>query len=224
MNSTIKYVGVDGGEYLVHFGILGQKWGVRRFQNPDGTLTEAGKKRYYKDWKRERAAYNRGTWRPGDPRTDIDASLFNNTKRESDKDLAKAYQEEEAAYKRVVQGEEDYVSTYESVAREARQKARDRIAAEPTPFYLSKDAWADALYEQEELSANQKYKSVLAEKEAERNSAWAAYNKAQALTTRLAETRIKDMLPKHASASAARTLLYSLNDLIYENGEWNQKE
>lgn len=33
-------------DYLVHHGIKGQKWGVRRFQNPDGTLTDAGKKRY----------------------------------------------------------------------------------------------------------------------------------------------------------------------------------
>lgn len=31
---------------LTHYGILGQKWGVRRFQNPDGTLTAAGKSRY----------------------------------------------------------------------------------------------------------------------------------------------------------------------------------
>lgn len=31
---------------LQHFGIKGQKWGVRRFQNEDGTLTEEGKKRY----------------------------------------------------------------------------------------------------------------------------------------------------------------------------------
>lgn len=36
-------------EYLEHHGILGQKWGLRRFQNKDGSLTEAGKKRRVKD-------------------------------------------------------------------------------------------------------------------------------------------------------------------------------
>ena len=41
------------GQYIIHrddelrhFGIRGMHWGVRRFQNEDGTLTEAGKKRY----------------------------------------------------------------------------------------------------------------------------------------------------------------------------------
>lgn len=32
--------------YLVHHGIKGQKWGVRRYQNEDGSYTEAGKSRY----------------------------------------------------------------------------------------------------------------------------------------------------------------------------------
>lgn len=31
---------------LYHYGIKGQKWGVRRYQNEDGTLTPEGKKRY----------------------------------------------------------------------------------------------------------------------------------------------------------------------------------
>lgn len=33
-------------DYIAHHGILGQKWGVRRFQNKDGTYTSAGRKRY----------------------------------------------------------------------------------------------------------------------------------------------------------------------------------
>lgn len=35
-------------EYLAHHGILGQKWGVRRFQNANGSYTAEGKKRHAK--------------------------------------------------------------------------------------------------------------------------------------------------------------------------------
>ena len=34
---------------LYHHGVKGQKWGVRRYQNPDGTLTPEGKRKYYND-------------------------------------------------------------------------------------------------------------------------------------------------------------------------------
>lgn len=34
---------------LYHHGILGQKWGVRRYQNEDGSLTATGKKKYADD-------------------------------------------------------------------------------------------------------------------------------------------------------------------------------
>ena len=49
-------------DYIKHHGIRGQRWGVRRFQNKDGTLTSAGEKRYYEDTKSARkdskATYN----------------------------------------------------------------------------------------------------------------------------------------------------------------------
>ena len=35
-------------EDICHYGIKGQKWGIRRYQNADGSLTPAGKQRYYK--------------------------------------------------------------------------------------------------------------------------------------------------------------------------------
>ena len=39
---------VSETDYLEHHGIKGQKWGIRRYQNPDGSLTETGKKHYLK--------------------------------------------------------------------------------------------------------------------------------------------------------------------------------
>lgn len=41
-----KYVIIPDENFLMHHGIKGQKWGVRRFQNLDGTRTAAGKNRY----------------------------------------------------------------------------------------------------------------------------------------------------------------------------------
>ena len=42
----MEFKAVYADEALAHHGIKGQKWGVRRYQNPDGTLTDEGQRRY----------------------------------------------------------------------------------------------------------------------------------------------------------------------------------
>lgn len=45
----MESVFIPHSDYLEHHGIKGQKWGLRRYQNPDGSYTEEGKKRYLND-------------------------------------------------------------------------------------------------------------------------------------------------------------------------------
>ena len=83
---------------LYHHGILGQKWGVRRYQNADGTLTAEGKLRYKQEvqkmaqkdaqrWSDARVAYGEGA---GTRRKLIDKEI---NQKKKDKTYAKAYEE-----------------------------------------------------------------------------------------------------------------------------------
>lgn len=58
-------------DILAHHGIKNQRWGFRRFQNPDGSLTEAGKRRYRKLSDKEERIQSKKKELVGDKQPDI---------------------------------------------------------------------------------------------------------------------------------------------------------
>ena len=109
---------LDDRNFLEHHGILGQKWGIRRFQNPDGSLTEEGKIRYNKDSKKlvdlsTSIAELEDITRQYDLRNSLENAKNNNTKILMDKDAS-----------------ESFKSTYHLALNLAKKYAKDNISTE----------------------------------------------------------------------------------------------
>lgn len=87
---------------LYHWGVKGMKWGVRRYQNKDGSLTPAGQKRYDRDVRENNA-------KKKDNRINIDGP---DAKRWAREDTERA--------KRTVDASSDLVRQAKSIERETR--------------------------------------------------------------------------------------------------------
>lgn len=76
---------VTASDTLAHHGIKGMKWGVRRYQNPDGSYTAAGRERY---GRLERVAehYDKGAKK----NLEVRAKVRSNIESRYDKKIAKA--------------------------------------------------------------------------------------------------------------------------------------
>ena len=55
------YYQKNNDDELMHYGVLGMKWGVRRYQNKDGSLTPAGKKKVSNDSKMYKHKYEKAS-------------------------------------------------------------------------------------------------------------------------------------------------------------------
>ena len=86
-------------EYLMHYGVKGQKWGIRRYQNKDGSLTEEGRKHYMYPSRRIRA---------GKTKSDVERIINTMSKDEKDRlalddnDLYLTYEQGSTVAKRIL--------------------------------------------------------------------------------------------------------------------------
>lgn len=118
------------GTSLYHHGIQGQRWGIRRYQNPDGTLTEEGKRRYLNP---DGTLNRRGERKLGNP------GLSRDAKARYRKEIASALEKSESGSKAIMK-------SAEKIAGFNKNNKRDKTPAETTLRAMSDAAKATSKF------------------------------------------------------------------------------
>ena len=121
MNREEYYASLEAykDNYLEHHGILGQKWGIRRYQNPDGSYTAAGKKRYGIDSEEKSAKQYQ--------------------KRLNDLDRGLAYNKK--SYNPMARKESKYISKSEKAEIKGNSKKAERYKAKAEKIHSKADKY-----------------------------------------------------------------------------------
>ena len=191
---------------LYHYGIKGQKWGIRRFQNPDGTLTAEGRTRYgvekleKKQQNRARKAYQKKAGHH------VFSFAWHST--------GKNYDEVNENFKKSFKTD----TTYKELSKKSFDAEKKRLMLEKTAYKNGKTDYA--LYEKI-VNSKEYIKLTQASDDAANRKEEYVRNVAKTYVNAIKDAKMKDLHISEKDKAFARDYVSdSLDDFDYYDGRF----